>query len=83
MQFCNQEGIFLSLKLRFAYFLRSKMSIKGINKRIFSIILDFENGFLPTYLPVCNVRQGTVSCWYFRASADPPSDGIRIQEFVS
>ena len=62
MQFCHQKGNFSTLNLRFAYFGRSKMSIKGItmflgmnNKRLerkILIILDFENGFLPTYLPL-------------------------------
>ena len=31
MQFCNQKGNFSNLNLRFACFVRSKMSIKGIN----------------------------------------------------
>ena len=64
-QFCHQKGNFSMLNLRFAYFAQSKMSIKGIimllgidNTRLerkILIILDFENGFLPTYLPLCNV----------------------------
>ena len=63
MEFCNQKGNFSTLNLQFAYFLRFKMSIKGINmfpemintrsKRKILIILDFENGVLPTYLPLC------------------------------
>ena len=62
MQFCDQKGNFSSFNLRFAYFLRSKMSIKGIImlprmnntrlKRKLLTILDFENGFLLTYLPL-------------------------------
>ena len=63
MQFCHQKGNFSNLNLRFAYFVRSKMSIEGIimflgmnNTRLerkILIILNFENGFLPTYLPLC------------------------------
>ena len=63
MQFCNQKGTFTTLNLRFTYFLRSKMSLKGIImfpgmnitrlKRKMLIILDFENGLLPNYLPLC------------------------------
>ena len=63
MQFCDKKGIFSTLNLQFAYFVRSKMSIKGIVmfpgmnktrlKRKILIILDFVNGFLPTYLPLC------------------------------
>ena len=63
MQFCNQKGNFSTLNLWFAYFVRSKMSIKGFNmflgmsntklKRKILMILDFENGFLLTYLPLC------------------------------
>ena len=62
MQLCNQKGNFLTLNLKFAYFVKSKMSIKGIImflwmnntrlKRKILIILDFEKGFLPTYLPL-------------------------------
>ena len=65
MQFCNQKGTFSTLNLQFAYFVQSKMSVKGIimflgmnNTRLerkILIILDFGNGFLPTYLPQCNV----------------------------
>ena len=65
MQLCNQKGNFLTLNLQFAYFVWSKMSVKGIimflgmnNTRLerkIMIILDFENGFLPTYLPLCDV----------------------------
>ena len=61
-QFCNQKGTFSTSNLQFAYFARSKMSIKGIVmfpgmiitrlKKKVLIILDFENGFLPTYLPL-------------------------------
>ena len=56
MQFCHRKGNFSTLNLRFAYFVRSEMSIKGIimflgvnNKRLerkILIFLDFENGFL-------------------------------------
>ena len=63
MQLCNQRTTFLTLNLQFAYFVWSKMSVKGIimflgmnNTRLerkILIILDFENGFLPTYLPQC------------------------------
>ena len=62
MQFCNQKGTFSTLNLWFAYFVQSKMSIKGIImlsrmnitrfKRKILIILDFENGLLPIYLPL-------------------------------
>ena len=65
MQFFHQKGHFSTPNLRFAYFVLSKMSIKGIImfpgmnntrlKRKIVIILDFENGFLPTYLPLCPV----------------------------
>ena len=54
MQFCNKKGHFSNLNLRFAYFVWSKMSIKGIIifpgmnntrlKRKILIILDSENG---------------------------------------
>ena len=64
MQFCHQRTTFLTLNLQFAYFVWSKMSVKGIimflgmnNTRLerkILIILDSENGFLPTYLPLCN-----------------------------
>ena len=64
MQFCYQKGNLSTLNLHFAYFVRSKMSIKGINiipgmnnaklERKIWIVLDFENGFLPTYLPLWN-----------------------------
>ena len=64
IQFCNQKGKFSTLNFRFAYFLWSKMSIKGIimflgvnNTRLerkILIFLDSENGFLPTYLPLCD-----------------------------
>ena len=63
MQFCHQRTTFLTLNLQFAYFLWSKMSVKGIimflgmnNTRLerkILIFLDFENGFLPSYLPLC------------------------------
>ena len=63
MQFCHYRTTFLTLNLQFAYFVWSKMSVKGIimflgmnNTRLereILIILDFENGFLPTYLPQC------------------------------
>ena len=63
MQFCNQKGNFSTLNLGFAYFVRSKMSIKGIFmflwmnntkfERKLQIILDFENGF---YLPFYHVE---------------------------
>ena len=63
MQFCNQKGTFSTLNLWFAYFVWSKMSIKGINmfpglsntilKRKLLIILDFENGLFPAYFPLC------------------------------
>ena len=59
MQFSHQKGNFSTLNLRFAYFVRSEMSKKGIImflvmnntrlKRKILIILDFENGFLLTY----------------------------------
>ena len=59
----QSERKFSTLNLWFAYFVRSKMSIKRISmfpgmnntklKRKILIILDFENGFLPTYLPLC------------------------------
>ena len=65
MQFCHQRTTFLTLNLQFAYFVWSKMSVKGIimflgmnNTRLerkILIILDFENGCLPTYLPQCSV----------------------------
>ena len=65
MQFCHQKGNLSTLNLRFAYFVWSKMSIEGIImflginitglKRKILIILDFENGFLPTYLPLCQI----------------------------
>ena len=64
MQFWHQTGKFSTLNLRFAYFVRSKMPFNGIIKflemnntklaRKILIILHFENGFLPTYLPLCN-----------------------------
>ena len=67
----NQKGIFSNLNLWCAYFVRSKMSIKGINmfpgrnntrlKRKILIILDFKNGFLPTYLPLCGI--GLLLAW--------------------
>ena len=60
--FCHDEtkiGTFVQSE--FAYFVWSKMSVNGIimflgmnNTRLerkILIILDFENGFLPTYLP--------------------------------
>ena len=60
MQFCNEKWDFSTLNLWFAYFVWSKMSINGIImspgmnytrlKRNMLIFLDFENGFLPTYL---------------------------------
>ena len=63
MQFCHQRTTFLTLNLQFAYVVWSKMSVKGIImflgmknirlERKILIILDFENGFLPTYLPQC------------------------------
>ena len=63
IQFCHQRKTFLTLNLQIAYFLWSKMSLKGIimflgmnNTRLerkILLILDFENGFLPTYLPQC------------------------------
>ena len=53
----------LKLNLQFACFVWSKMSVKGIimflgmnNTRLerkIRIFLDFDNGFLPTYLPLC------------------------------
>ena len=62
MQFCHQRTTFLTLNIQFAYCLWSKMSVKGIimflgmnNTRLerkILIILDFENGVLPTYLPM-------------------------------
>ena len=65
MQFSHQKGNFSSLNLRFVYFVRSEMSKKVIitfpvmnNTRLernILIILDFENGFLPTYLPLWNL----------------------------
>ena len=65
MQFCHQRTTFLALNLQFAYFVWSKMSVKGIImflgmnntslERKILIILDFENGFLPTYLPQCDL----------------------------
>ena len=68
MQFCHQKGNISTLNLRFAYFVRSKMSVKGIImflgmnstrlERKILIILDFENGFLPTYLPLCGCSNG-------------------------
>ena len=72
MQFCHQKGNFLTLNLQFAYFVWSKMSLKGINmfpgmnnirldrKKI--IILDFENGFLPTYI-FTTVHFDIISNW--------------------
>ena len=66
MQFCNQKGTFSTINLQSAYFVWSKMSMKGIVmlpgmnntrlKRTILIILYFENGFLPTYLPLCIVN---------------------------
>ena len=66
MQFCDEKLNFSTLNLWFAYFVQSKMSVKGIimflgmnNTRLerkILIILDFENRFLPTYLPQWNVR---------------------------
>ena len=54
-------------------FVWSKMSVKGIimflgmnNTRLerkILIILDFENGFLPTYLPLCIDKKRKVSCF--------------------
>ena len=65
MHFFNRKGNFSTLNLQFADSAQSKMSINGIivflgmdNTRLerkILIILDFENGFLPTYLPLCNV----------------------------
>ena len=62
MQFWHQKGNFSTLNLRFAYFVRSKMPFNGIImllgmnntklERKILIILHFENGFLPTYLPL-------------------------------
>ena len=62
----HKKGVtepFSTLNLWFAYFVRSKMFIKGIImfpgmditrlKRKILIILDFENGFLLTYLTLC------------------------------
>ena len=67
MQFCHQRTTFLTLNLQFAYFVWSKMSVKGIimfllmnNTRLerkILRILEFENGFLPTYLPQCSPTQ--------------------------
>ena len=66
MQFWHQKGNFSTLNLRFAFFVQSKLSIKGIimflginNSRLerkILIILDFEKGSLSTYLPLCYVR---------------------------
>ena len=66
MQFCNEKCDFATLNLWFAYFVLSKMSINGIImspgmnhtrfKRNLFIFLDFENGFLPTYLPLCRAQ---------------------------
>ena len=60
MQFCNQKGTFSTLNVKFAYFVRSKTSIKciilfkGMNitrlKRKILKIIDFGNGCLPTYV---------------------------------
>ena len=67
MQFSHQKGNFSALNLRLAYFVRSEMSKKsiimllGMNytrlERKMLIILDFENGVLPTYLPLCTVNK--------------------------
>ena len=64
MQFCLKKGKFSTLNLWFAYFAQFKISIKGIimfldsalDRKIL-IILDFENGFLPTYLPLWNSKE--------------------------
>ena len=66
MQFSHQKGNFSTLNLLFAYFVRSEMSKKGIimslgmnntrQERKILIILDFENRFLPTYLPLCRMQ---------------------------
>ena len=71
MQFCHQKGNFSTLNLQLAYFVQSKMSLKGIImflgmkhtrlERENLIILDFENGFLPTYLPLWCVRINPLS----------------------
>ena len=63
MQFAIREQLFLILNLQFANFVWSKMFVKGIImflgmidtrlERKILMILDFENGFLPTYLPQC------------------------------
>ena len=74
MQFFNQKGNFSTLDLQFAYFVRSKMYIKGIVMfpgmnstrltRKILIILDFENEFLTTYLVNsiyhCGLQEGLV-----------------------
>ena len=67
IQFWHQKGNFSTSNLRFAYFARSKMPFKGIImflvmnitklERKILIILDFENGFLPTYLPLWNAKE--------------------------
>ena len=44
MQFCNQIGNFSTLNLQFAYFVKSKMSLKGIN-----MFLGMSNTVIPRY----------------------------------
>ena len=63
----NRKEIFQSE----VQFVRPKMSIKGINmfpkmknirlKKKILIILDFENGFLPTYLRLCSLFWGMLN----------------------
>ena len=73
MQFFHQKGNFSALNLRCAYFVWSEMSKKSIimflgmnNTRLgrkILIILDFEDGFLPTYLPLCTVFVSSTHLW--------------------
>ena len=82
MQFCHQRTTFLTLNLQFAYFVWSKMSVKGIvmflgmnNTRLERktlIILNFVNGFLPQ----CTAKNksqnvslsGNLTCFVYQAN---------------
>ena len=100
MQFCNEKWKFSALNLWFTYFLRSKMSKNGIImspgmshirlKRKILIFLDFENRFLPTYLPLCitgytNTYAETVTyknaIWLFGYSTNREIKKIELLHF--
>ena len=93
MQFCHQKGNFSTLNLRFAYFVRSKMSIKGIimflgmnNTRLerkILMILDFENRFLPTYLPLCDIRKIKQFRIIFASRIKSPSSAPLITRYIT